>query len=88
MFSPFLSIHGNLIPQEEVFGSGGSAVVLLQNEVAVKVPLRYPWSSDSDVRANTESLRREQSVYRRLQFPEDERSGGVVRCIGFSTEAT
>ncbi|OOQ87669.1 putative Serine/threonine-protein kinase HT1 [Penicillium brasilianum] len=88
MSSPFLSIHGDPIPQEEVLRSGGSAVVLLQNEVAVKVPLRYPWSSDSDVRANTKSLRCEQAVYRRLEYPKDERSGGVVRYIGFLTEAT
>jgi hypothetical protein len=88
MSSPFLNIHGDPIPREEVPGSGGSAVVLLQNEVAVKVRSRYLWSSDSDVRANTENLRREQAVYRRLQCPEDERSSGVVRCIRFSTEAT
>jgi serine/threonine protein kinase len=88
MSSPFLNIQGDPIPQEQVLGSGGSAVVLLQNNVAVKTPLRYIWSSDSDVRVNTESLRREQDVYRRLQGLEDERSDGVVRCIGFSTEAT
>ncbi|KAJ5904743.1 uncharacterized protein N7473_001659 [Penicillium subrubescens] len=88
MSSPFLTIRGDQIPQEQVLGSGGTAVVLLENEVAVKVPLKYFWSSDSDVRANTKSLRREQDVYRRLQCPDDERSGGVVRCIGFSSEAT
>ncbi|RLL95909.1 hypothetical protein CFD26_103065 [Aspergillus turcosus] len=88
MSSPFLDIQGNPIPQEQVLGSGGSAVVLLQNDVAVKTPLRYLWSSDSDVQVNIESLRREQAVYRRLQNPGDERSEGIVRCIGFSNEAT
>ncbi|KAJ5370030.1 uncharacterized protein N7496_006122 [Penicillium cataractarum] len=88
MSSPFLNIQGDPIPPEQVLGSGASAVVLLQNNVAVKTPLRYLWSSDFDVRANTESLRREQSIYSRLQCPEDERSDGVVRCIGFSAEAT
>lgn len=88
MSSPFLNIQGDPIPLEQVLGSGASAVVLLQNDVAVKTPLKYLWSSDSDVRANTQSLRREQDIYRRLNFPGDERSDGVVRCIGFSSEAT
>ncbi|RHZ55752.1 uncharacterized protein CDV56_105671 [Aspergillus thermomutatus] len=88
MSSPFLDIQGNPIPQEQVLGSGGSSVVLLHNGVAVKTPLRYLWSSNADVKANVASLRREQDVYRRLQNPGDERSEGVVRCIGFSTEAT
>ncbi|KAE8146643.1 kinase-like domain-containing protein [Aspergillus avenaceus] len=88
MSSPFLSVQGDPIPREQVLGSGGSAVVLLQNDLAVKTPLRYLWSSDSDVKANIESLRREQDVYRRLQDPDDDRSNGVVRCLGFSNEAT
>ncbi|KAE8356567.1 kinase-like protein [Aspergillus coremiiformis] len=88
MSSPFLNLQGDPIPLEQVLGSGGSAVVLLQNDMAVKTPLRYLWSSDSDVKANLESLRREQDVYRRLQDPEDDRSDGIVRCIGFSNEAT
>ncbi|GIK06156.1 hypothetical protein Aspvir_001799 [Aspergillus viridinutans] len=88
MSSPFLDIQGNPIPQERVIGNGASAVVLLQNGVAVRTPLRYLWSSDSDVEVNIESLRREQDVYRRLQSPGDKRSEGVVRCIGFLNEAT
>ncbi|KAE8155494.1 kinase-like protein [Aspergillus tamarii] len=88
MSSPFLNVQGDAIPQEQILGSGGSAVVLLQDNLAVKTPLRYLWSSDSDVQANIKSLRREQNVYRRLENPDDHRSNGVVRCIGFSNEAT
>lgn len=88
MSSFFLDTRGDPIPLELVLGSGSSAVVLLQNGVAVKTPLRYLWSSDSDVEVNMQSVRREQDVYRRLQNLEDDRSKGVVRCIGFSTEAT
>jgi serine/threonine protein kinase len=88
MSSTFLDIRGDSIPEEQVLGCGGSAVVLLQNGLAVKTPLRYPWSSDSDVKVNMESVRREQDVYRRLRSPGDDRSDGVVRCIGFSTETT
>lgn len=88
MSSPFLDIQGNPIPLERILGSGASAVVLLQNDMAIKTPLRYRWSSDYDVKANTQSLIREQDVYRRLQLPGDDRSHGVVGCIGFSTDAT
>ncbi|KAJ5482932.1 hypothetical protein N7539_006378 [Penicillium diatomitis] len=88
MSSPFLDIRGDPIPKEQVVGCGSSAVILLQNGVAVKTPLRYLWSSDSDVEVNVQSVRREQDVYRRLQSLKDDRSKGIVSCIGFSAEAT
>lgn len=88
MSSPFLDIRGDPIPQEQVLGCGSSAVILLQNGVAVKTPLRYLWSSDSDVEVNIESVRREQDVYRRMQSIKDDRSKGIVSCVGFSAEAT
>ncbi|KAL2801715.1 kinase-like domain-containing protein [Aspergillus granulosus] len=88
MSSPFLDIHGDPIPQERILGNGASAVVLLQNDVAIKTPLRYRWSSESEVQANAQSLMHEQDVYRRLQNPRDDRSHGVVRCIGLSTDTT
>lgn len=88
MASPFLSIRGDPIPQEQVIGYGSSAVVLLEDGVAVRTLLRCIWSSDYDVDVNIQSLRREQDVYRRLHSPEDDRSKGIVRCLGFSTEAT
>ncbi|KAJ6020672.1 hypothetical protein N7540_006176 [Penicillium herquei] len=88
MSSPFLDAQGNTIPPEQILGNGNTAVVLLQNSVAVKTPLRYPWSSDSDVQVNIDSIVREQNVYRLLHNPEDHRSSGVVRCIEFSTEST
>ncbi|KAL4811327.1 kinase-like protein [Aspergillus unguis] len=88
MSSPFLDIEGNSIPQEHVLGCGSSAVILLQNGIAIKTPLRYIWSSDSDVQVNIQSIRREQGVYRRLQSVTDDRSKGIVSCIGFLPEAT
>ncbi|KAJ5735188.1 uncharacterized protein N7483_000313 [Penicillium malachiteum] len=88
MSSPFLDAQGNIIPPEQILGNGNTAVVLLQNGVAVKTPLRYPWSSDSDVKVNIDSIIREQNVYRRLHHPDDPRSSGVVRRIEFSTEST
>lgn len=88
MSSPFITIHGDAISQEQVLGSGSSAVVLLQNDMAIKIPLRYLWSEDSDVKVNIQCVRREQDIYRRLQSSEDERSKGVIHCIGYLSEAT
>ncbi|KAJ5580313.1 uncharacterized protein N7459_006298 [Penicillium hispanicum] len=88
MSSPFLDIRGDSIPLEQVLGNGATAVVLHRNGVAVKTPLRYLWSSDSDTEVNLRTIRREQDVYRRLQSSEDERVDGVVPCLGCSAEAT
>jgi hypothetical protein len=73
--------------RKKVLGSRASPVAVLQNDVALTIPLRSISSSDSDVKANNQSLRRERNVYGRLQDLEDERSDGVVRCIGFLSEA-
>lgn len=88
MSSPFLDYQRNSIPPGQIIGNGNTAVVLIQNDVAIKVPLIYPWSLDSDVEVNIESIRREQDVYRRLQNHEDHRSSGIVHCIGVSAKAT
>ncbi|KAJ5088542.1 hypothetical protein N7456_012158 [Penicillium angulare] len=88
MSSPFLDKHGQFIPQKQVLGNGSTAVVLLQDGIAIKTPLRWPWSSDSDFKVHLESIRREQKVYHRLQNPDDHRSSGIVRCIECSTEST
>ncbi len=88
MPSPFLDRQGNTIPREQILGNGASAVVLLQDGVAIKTPLRYRWSSDYEVKANIQSLKHEQDVYRRLQNHGDDRSNGVVRCMGCSADAT
>ncbi|TQV93194.1 protein kinase [Cordyceps javanica] len=94
MTSPFMDAQGNTIPGEQVLGSGGSAVVILQDGVAIKAPLRYPWSTPYDVQSSIDSIRREQDVYRRLQQPQpppaladDARASGVVRCVRFAPEA-
>lgn len=88
MCSPFLDKQGNSIPLDHVLGNGATSVVLLQNGVAVKTPLRYIWSSDSDVNVNIESIQREQKIYRRLQTDGDKRSSGIVRFICSSPEST
>lgn len=60
MPSPFLDLQGDSIPEKHVLGCGCTAVLLLQNGVAVKTPLRYLWSSDSDVDVNVQSVKHEQ----------------------------
>lgn len=84
----FLDLRGDSIIEEQVLGCGSSAVVLLQNGVVVKTPLRYLWSSNYEIKMNINSIQREQDIYRRLQSTEDDRSNGIVRCIGFSTHTT
>ena len=88
MSSPYVTLEGEQIPQEQILGNGSSAVVVLQNDMAIKTPLRYLWSVDSEVEMNTKSVRREQDVYRRLQDPDDDRSKSIVRCLGFTAGTT
>ncbi|KAJ5715224.1 uncharacterized protein N7483_012405 [Penicillium malachiteum] len=89
MTTPFLDSQGNCIPQEHVLGSGSSALVLLQGDIAVKVPLKCLWSDPYEVQTNTEKLKHEQEAYRRLQdLPYDDRSIGVVQCIDMLSEST
>ncbi|KAE8377569.1 hypothetical protein BDV26DRAFT_281740 [Aspergillus bertholletiae] len=63
MATSFLDLQGNPISEEQVLGSGGSALVLIQDNVAVKIPLRCPWSNTYEVQANTQKLRHEQDSY-------------------------
>lgn len=88
MSSPFIDSQGNTIPPDHILGSGNTAVVLFQNGLAVKTPLRYRWSSDSNAEVNLQSIRQEQDVYRRLQNSEDSHSRGVVHCVKFTFETT
>jgi serine/threonine protein kinase len=90
MTTPFLDLQANPIPRENIIGSGSSALVLLQDDVAVKIPLKCLWSDTYEVQANIQKLRHEQNVYHRLQgLPcNDNRSDGVVRCLGMFSEST
>lgn len=62
--------------------------MILQDNIAIKKPLRYFCSSDADVEASVEVIRSEQDIYRRLQPSEDNHCQGIVNCIGFQGEAT
>ncbi|CAG8933975.1 unnamed protein product [Penicillium salamii] len=88
MNSPYLDLQNQSIPQDNVIGSGGSALILLQSGMAIKTPLRYLWSSELDVKRNRQSLRHEQAVYQRLQSIEDKRSDGIIRCIETTSDTT
>ncbi|PYH42264.1 serine/threonine-protein kinase HT1 [Aspergillus saccharolyticus JOP 1030-1] len=87
--SLFTDLDGQSIPDSEILGYGRSGVVILRDELAVKTPLRHPWSSEDEVQVNLEVLQREQEVYRRLNSPGSGNGqiDGVVPCIGFSTKA-
>ncbi|CAG8905385.1 unnamed protein product [Penicillium salamii] len=84
MTTQFLDLQANPITQEQIIGSGSSALVLLQDDIAVKIPLKCLWSDTYEVQTNIQKLRHEQNVYHRLQDLSfnDNRSNGVIRCLG------
>lgn len=84
MSSAFLDLEGRAIPQEQVLGNGASAVVVLQDGLAIKTPLRWMWNPEREGKESAQTIRREQNVYRRLQPPDGDRCHGVVDCTGFS----
>ncbi|RLL96763.1 hypothetical protein CFD26_100860 [Aspergillus turcosus] len=88
--SLFIDLDGQPIPDSETLGYGRSGVVILRNGLAVKMPLRHPWSSEDDFQVNVEVIQREQEVYRRLNSTGggNGQIDGVVPCIGFSTKTT
>ncbi|CAG7978902.1 unnamed protein product [Penicillium salamii] len=90
MTTQFLDLQANPITQEQIIGSGSSALVLLQDDIAVKIPLKCLWSDTYEVQTNIQKLRHEQNVYHRLQDLSfnDNRSNGVIRCLGMSSEST
>ncbi len=63
MVIPFLNPSGNPIPDKQLLKYGRSGVVILENRIAIKLPLRYLYTSDNEVTENTIVLRREQEVY-------------------------
>lgn len=67
--SLFIYLNGEPIPEKEVLGYGRSGVVVLRRGAAVKIPLRHPWSTETDVELNMDVIQREQDVYRRLSPP-------------------
>ncbi|KAL4934871.1 hypothetical protein BDV06DRAFT_146411 [Aspergillus oleicola] len=83
MITPFLDPSGNPIPEEQLLGYGRSGVVILQDKMAIKLPLRYSYTSDDEVTENTMVLRREQDVYNCLGKCE-----GVVPYISLLGEST
>ncbi|KAL4993875.1 serine/threonine-protein kinase HT1 [Aspergillus recurvatus] len=85
--SLFLDLDGRPISDSAVVGYGRSGVVVRQGPLAIKTPLRHPWSSEADVRSNIDVIEREQEVYRRLGSGENQ-IHGVVPCVELCTNAT
>ncbi|KAK2765496.1 hypothetical protein FQN54_008350 [Arachnomyces sp. PD_36] len=86
--SLFTYLDGEPIPENEILGYGRSGVVVLQHGTAVKIPLKHPWSTESDVEVNTEVIQREQDVYRRLSPTMDHQLDNVVTYVELSAKAT
>ncbi|KAJ5456413.1 serine/threonine-protein kinase HT1 [Penicillium desertorum] len=86
--SLFLGLDGEPISDSEVLGYGRTGVVICRDNLAVKIPLRHPWSSDTDVQSNVEVIEREQDVYHRFnRFPR-EQVDHIVPCLGLKKNAT
>jgi serine/threonine protein kinase len=85
--SLFQGLDGEPISDSEVLGYGRTGVVICRDNLAVKIPLRHPWSSDTDVQSNVEVIEREQDVYHRFnQFPR-EQVHHIVPCLGLEKNA-
>ncbi|GAQ45404.1 serine/threonine-protein kinase HT1 [Aspergillus tubingensis] len=86
--SLFIDLDGNPLHDKEVLGYGKTGVVTCRDTVAVKIPLRHPWSSDEDVQTNVEVLEREQGIYHRLNHLPREQIDYIVPCLGLYKNAT
>lgn len=86
--SLFINLDGEPIFEKEVLGYGRSGVVVLRRGTAVKIPLRHPWSTETDVELNIHVIQREQDVYRRLSPTVDNQLDGVVPYIELYPKAT
>ncbi|EEP80926.1 predicted protein [Uncinocarpus reesii 1704] len=64
--SPFLDLEGNRIPGDQILGYGGTGIVLLRDQFAIKMPLRWARDSQADVDERLKVIKHEQDVYRRL----------------------
>jgi serine/threonine protein kinase len=82
MSAPFVDFVSSF-PQAQILGIGRTGLVILREETAVKLPVRWQTSSDDVVQANVESIQHEQDIYRRLG-----NCDGVVPCLGFSEITT
>lgn len=80
--SLFIDLDGNPLHDNEVLGHGRAGVVICRDNVAVKIPLRHPWSSDEDVQTNKEVLEREQGIYHRFNIFPREQIDRIVPCLG------
>ncbi|KXG52835.1 uncharacterized protein PGRI_080910 [Penicillium griseofulvum] len=69
--------------QEQILGIGRTGLVVRQEQLAIKLPLKWSTSSDEEVEANIESLQHEQSIYKRLG-----KCDGVVPFLSCSETAT
>ncbi|KAE8151432.1 serine/threonine-protein kinase HT1 [Aspergillus avenaceus] len=86
--SLFTDLNGQPIHDSQVLGYGRTGVVVRRGSSAVKIPLRHPWSTESDVQSNMEIIMREQGVYSRFNsFPKDQ-TDGIVPCLGLQVNAT
>lgn len=86
--SLFLGLDSEPLHDSEVLGYGRTGVVIRRDDLAIKIPLRHPWSSDTDVQSNMEVIAREQNVYHRFNQSPREHVDRIVPCLGLNKNAT
>ncbi|EED11918.1 serine/threonine-protein kinase HT1, putative [Talaromyces stipitatus ATCC 10500] len=85
--SLFMDLDGMPILDSDVIGYGGSGVVVRRGNLAIKMPLRYPGSSEEDVQSNIKVLQHEQEVYRRFNSFTEDLIDRIVPCSRLCTNA-
>lgn len=82
MSSPFTDLNETPIPTSQILGFGRTGLVIRREHIAVKLPIRWDRTTESDFEMNIKTLHREQDIYTRL-----ESIPGVVPCIGCSEKS-
>ncbi|PLB53251.1 serine/threonine-protein kinase HT1 [Aspergillus steynii IBT 23096] len=85
--SLFIDLDGNPLHESSVLGYGRTGVVIRRDNLVIKTPLRYFWSSDSDVEANMEVIAREQGIFARFNSLPKQTVDGIVPCVGLLPDA-
>ncbi|KAJ0423322.1 serine/threonine protein kinase [Aspergillus carlsbadensis] len=73
----------NSMHPEKILGMGRTGVVIRQDDIAVKLPLRWSTSDEFEVQSNIEALQHEQAIYLQLG-----KSRHIVEFLGSSETST
>lgn len=81
-----MDLKGNPIPDDQILGNGASGLVVRHDGLAIKIPLRYPWTTPDEVQLNVQVVWHKQDVYCCLNQKGSCHS--IVCYVGFSETTT